>query len=300
MAKKNRDERYAYLDQFSTEQLEEILRADIESPESGDDEAIFYILEVIERRERENPTGRLVDAEKAWEEFQTCYNTPEGEGRSLYPTEDEEEQKAIPIQSVPKRKRRVLRRILIAAAIVAALAVLAVPPALGYANIFEMIGQWTEDSFNFNPNKSYSTQGTINSPLPDSADEFTSLQEALTSYGIAENVVPAWIPNGYEPKHVNVEEHLSINQTEFDAFYENDRHEFLSILIIQRSSQKSRTYEKDVSPVTIYSKNGIDHYIFENNGINSASWYVNSLECSIQTTLSDDDFLKMIDSIYER
>ena len=61
MAKSSGSEKYAYLNRLSTEQLEELLRADIESPESGDVDVIFHILEVIEKREEEHPTGRLPD-----------------------------------------------------------------------------------------------------------------------------------------------------------------------------------------------------------------------------------------------
>ena len=61
MVEHDRREKYAYLDQLSTSELKKILRADAESPESGDVEAIFYILEVIERREREHPTGSRTD-----------------------------------------------------------------------------------------------------------------------------------------------------------------------------------------------------------------------------------------------
>ena len=48
MAKNN--EKYAYLNRLSTEQLEELLRADMEASKPGNDEAVFHILEVIEQR----------------------------------------------------------------------------------------------------------------------------------------------------------------------------------------------------------------------------------------------------------
>lgn len=74
MAKKSACEKYGYLDRLSTDQLEELLRADFESDENSDVDAIFHILEVIEKREREHPTGRLPDTKLAWEEFQQYYD----------------------------------------------------------------------------------------------------------------------------------------------------------------------------------------------------------------------------------
>ena len=86
MVNKNQYGSNAYLEQLSTEQLEDILRADLASEDQENDEAVFHILEVLEKREKENPTGRLPDTDQAWKEFQQYYNIPEGEGQSLYPS----------------------------------------------------------------------------------------------------------------------------------------------------------------------------------------------------------------------
>ena len=82
MAKQNIT--YAYLDQLSTEQLEDLLRTDLTVQDQSNEEVVFRILEILEQREREQPTGRLPDAGQGWAEFQQYYNIPEGEGVSLY------------------------------------------------------------------------------------------------------------------------------------------------------------------------------------------------------------------------
>ena len=46
------DEKYAYLNRLNTEQLEELLRMDMEMAEPGNEDVVFHILEVIEH-ERE-------------------------------------------------------------------------------------------------------------------------------------------------------------------------------------------------------------------------------------------------------
>lgn len=79
-----------FLSRLSTEQLEEILRADLASPDHDDDAAILRVLSLIEERERAAPTGRLPDTELAWETFLTHYAIPEGEGQSLYPMPPQE------------------------------------------------------------------------------------------------------------------------------------------------------------------------------------------------------------------
>ena len=88
----NPNRKYAYLEQLSTERLEELLTLDSDpSSDQEDEEYIDAILEVILKREKEHPTGRLTNVDKAWEDFQKYCNTPEGEGLSLYGNEDEEE-----------------------------------------------------------------------------------------------------------------------------------------------------------------------------------------------------------------
>ena len=104
MAQKNQYESDDYLDQLSMEQLEELLRADFASSDPENEQAVFHILEVMEKREKENPTGRLPDTDQAWKEFQQYYNIPEGEGQSLYPVRSDPETQPAPTST--KRSRR--------------------------------------------------------------------------------------------------------------------------------------------------------------------------------------------------
>lgn len=69
MADREAKNKYAYLDQLTTEELQELLRVDIDSPVSSDDEAIFYILGVIEKRECAVPSVSFPDLGKSWKEF---------------------------------------------------------------------------------------------------------------------------------------------------------------------------------------------------------------------------------------
>ncbi len=61
MAKSKQHATYAYLDQLNTEQLEELLRADLACTGQQNEEIIFQILGILEKREQEDPTGRCPD-----------------------------------------------------------------------------------------------------------------------------------------------------------------------------------------------------------------------------------------------
>ena len=94
MANFDNKKNYSKYDSMSTEYLEELLRLDAELPvgEGTDIDEILYILEVIEEREREHPTGRYseVDVNAAWESFQSKYLPYIMDGHSLYDFDDNE------------------------------------------------------------------------------------------------------------------------------------------------------------------------------------------------------------------
>lgn len=297
----NPNRKYAYLEQLSTERLEELLTLDSDpSSDQEDEEFIDAILEVILRRESEHPTGRLTDVDKAWEDFQKHFNTPEGEGLSLFLDEDFSNRcpdVQNPTPTTPHRKRNSLKRLFLSVAIVACLIVFGLPPAIGYTNFFEMIGQWTENVFHFAPQGGETHSSSDKSGL---SGKYDTLQEALETFGITEDVVPAWMPNHFTPNGAIANYSPEFGETEISTLYKDEGEHSISILILDRELSEARTYEKDDNPVIEFNTGDVTHYIFENNGKYTATWYEGTLECSIVTDLSLEDLQKMIKSIYER
>lgn len=295
--------KYAYLDQLSTQELQELLRADIDSPESGDDEAIFYILEVMERRERKNPSDDSSDLDRCWNEFQTLYNTPEGMGRSLYPTDEAASSHANPRPAL--RRHRPLRRVMLAAAAVAMITVFLTVPVGGYASIFEMLGTWTSQQFTM-----ISSDSGPGGPTEDfeGAQVFEEtagdeLRQVLAEHGITEKVVPTWMPEGFKIRgDVFVKEFPALNEIQFFVLYSNDS-DSLSITVIDHiGNPQNKIYEKTADSPTVYHAGGIQHHLFEssdNLGSLSAAWYNGNIECALNTTLPESELKQIIDSIYE-
>jgi hypothetical protein len=300
MASQESNDKFAYLNQLSTEELEALLCADIDSPEDGDDEVIFYILEVIESRcgtaeEREAAT------EKAWEEFQTYYNTPDYEGKPLYDSSPRETTTpfdfGVHSKSAVQRSRNV-RRALIAAAIVAVLVASMTIPVLGYPSVLHMIAGWTTGQFSFQPS------GDANSDhdevvWPDEPrNNFSDLQEALDYYQISEKVVPQAIPEGFQLQEIRVQHFTGVDIIEFNCVYTKE-FDNIFILAIYSKSGNNRFYEKDSGEIENYVAGNIVHYILANNNDAVATWYTDDLECSISTTLPIGELKQLIDSIYE-
>ena len=293
MAENDQNHKYAYLDQLSTAALQDILRADVESPESGDDEAIFYILEVMKQRARESPQNACPDLEKRWLEFQSVYNTPEGDGRSLYPGGLPEPAPARP----PKGARRTMRRLLVAAFLVLLTVTLTVP-AFGNMSILEMIGQWTEEQFTFRPAAEVSDGIPGEAPALESSTG-EALRLALQEHGIYADVVPHWLPEGLElEREIRVSEIELSKAFEFSAFYSDNSYYCVISIISHSDDEFFSSYEKMAPSPKTYTVHGIQHYIFDNTETATVAWNVDRLECSIITNYPDE-LLKVIDSIYE-
>ena len=299
VAEKNSKEKYAYLDQLSTKELQEILRADVDSPGRGDDEAIFYILEVMEKREQEHPSGSFPDLDACWQEFQTIYHTPEGEGQSLYPAEDPDE---APAGAAPagKPRRRVLRRWILAAALLALLIASLAIPVAGYDNLLEMIGHWTSEQFTFlTADRADETDLITDDEDSAETDVGAELRQVLQEYGITENVVPTWMPDGFEQMgEILIEEYSDFCESNFFVSY-SDEKDYIAIGVLEhRNEPESAVYEKRENVPETYISGGFEHYIIRNTDTLTCAWYIGNLECSISTTLSESDLKRVIDSIY--
>lgn len=292
MAKKS--EKYAYLNRLTTEQLEELLRADFESPEPGDEDAVFHILEVMERREREAPTGRLPEGERAWEEFQRYYSVPEGEDRSLYPWAGEETQgegepaeDRTPCGARRQGMRRWFRQGLVAAVTAAALLGGMVVAQAAGLDVFGAIGRWTEDVFHFEP--AYTGQAR-------EAD--TSVREIFAENGIDENLAPTWFPEGFEVVATDVIT-TEISCTINVALSNEDSQTIL--IIVQKYAQydyvENYLFEKDGIGVEIYTNNEMDFYILGNVEVITATWAEGLMMEQISGNISLDDIKMVVDSI---
>lgn len=297
MAENSIPEKYAYLDQLSTKELQEILRADVDSPSGGDDEAIFYILEVMEKREHEHPSGSFPDVDNCWREFQTIYHTPEGEGQSLYPVEEDADADAAP---AGRPRRRALRRGILAAAIVALLIGSLVIPVAGYDSLLEMIGHWTSEQFTFlTADREDNTDLITDDEGSAETDVGAELRQVLQEYGITENVVPTWMPEGFEQMgEISIEEYSDFGETEFFVSYSNGVDICSINIIVHDDIIEGNIYEKVQSNPEIYVSGNIEHYIVPNEDSIIVAWYVERLECTVSTTLSESDVKRVIDSIY--
>ena len=297
MAKNN--EKYAYLNRLSTEQLEELLRADMEASKPGNDEAVFHILEVIEQRENQQPTGRIPDVEEAWKEFQREYDLPEGEGMSLYPCVPEGEENSAPpvrrrrsaVTHQPRLHRRVKQSLAALTAVVALVCGMAAAQAAGF-DVLGMLGQWTDEIFHF-------TSGPESGESAAPMNENTRLlREALASVGIDEDLAPTWFPEGFTVSEAKTTT-SNINDTVYFAL-NNSGGNFINITIRQFHSKEyleNANFEIAMDSVGQYSNKIQTYYLFSNGDAIAATWADGFLMEQISGNICEDFLKPIIDSI---
>lgn len=302
MAVTNSADMYSYLDQLSTQELEDLLQKDAEAPDGGDLDMVMYIMEVIEKREGEVDKTAAADALK---DFFSAYAIPEGDGLRLYPGDDQDDKEAKSDSPKELQKARRRRLSLKGAGLIAAVLVcvfsLAACSVGGIGRFFRMVGKWTSEVFAF--------ENTYDGDIPkvDGAEiaaplenaQYASMEEALTAYGITAKVVPTRFPEGFAVVTIDVSESEQGNFVKFCAVYQGgDR--YLMLQVRQVFDLNMESFEKDGDAVTEYVKDGIRHYFYTNMDSNCVTWFNGNLECSIGTDISKDDLIAVVDSIYER
>ena len=278
--------KYGYLNRFSVEELENLLQLAV-NPQGDDDDSEYVdaILEVIMEKEQEQPTGRLSDVDRAWEEFQTHYNTEEGR-------EYIKAQSIAPVQPVRPKKTR---RLLIAAALAALLAAMMTIPVYGYSSTFQLIAHWTAEQFSFLPAaQDNTTAGTINTkPVPE---EFQELQTALIDNGISAPCIPTYIPDGFQV--VDIDFKNDGGKINFSVGFMKEKDD-LSFSADYLRNDLITIYEKDDESVEEYIQGGVAHYIMSNLNHYTVAWCADGIEYSIGTSLPIYEVKNIIDSIYE-
>ena len=285
MVNKNQYGSDAYLEQLSTEQLEDILRADLASEDQENDEAVFHILEVMEKREKENPTGRLPDTDQAWKEFQQYYNIPEGEGQSLYPVRSDPETQSAPTSTKRSRRFRPRKILVVAAVLVLMFGSMLTAQAAG-VDVFGAIGRWTEETFHFD--------------IVQDNDRTSLFQETATQAKIPQDFVPTWVPDGFEgaePQVDTVENYM----TSIICVYSNQEKTY-SVDIehyYNKADIETLVIEKDDTNVCSYESNGKTFYIMSDMEYLTATWTDGVFVETISGQLSMDEIKQIIDSIGE-
>lgn len=276
-------ERFSRFDAMSTEELQAFLREDASKPvgEESDTEEIFYVMEVLAKRRKEQNGGK--PPVEALESFKQNYHT---ENETPYISE------SVPVAHKRSSSGR-WKRGLVAA--VAAIFILVIgnsitASALNF-DLFAIIAKWTQETFHFG----YAGQTDAPSD-PDAVDsqKYTGLKNALSEFDISVSLAPTWFPEGYV--EVDIKTQDTPKQRVFQAMYQNGDRTII-IKIAEHLNSSPMQIEQSESLVEIYSSNGIQYYIFDNNDMLNAVWIRENFACHISGPVSISTMKEIIDSI---
>ena len=294
---------YSKFDTMSTDTLEEILRLDAQLPEgeTPDPDAILYIMEVLAQRERENESEHTPDVEAAWRSFNQNYRPYTEDTTSLYEDLDLNSEidtcetvkniQDAPLTSVvrPRRKWRGTGfRMGFAAMIAVAVlfASTATASALGF-NIWDALAKWTGEVFGFSAEQEESS----------AAKQLKVLQRDMAGHGITENVLPTYLPKGYEV--VSTKSQVKSDYIRFDCLLSDGNGNIMLNYLAHSSTDFGRGFEKDITNPELYEVDGIMHYIMTNMDTYFVVWANENVECNIYGIKTVEEAKKIIDSIYK-
>lgn len=290
------------LENMSIPELEALLQQDFIASDGAapDVDYIMAIVEVIQKKEQEKPDYQSMDAEKAWDEFQSVCGSNEGINSTCRSKDSKiKTEFSKPAAYVSRQKKsRALRKRFAVAVLVAALLAVTLIPVAGYANVLQMvIAYWTDDYFSFGPGNKNLDQNQSDLPFVVPKG-FEDLWYAAEKNGIKNLAIPQYIPNGFQVADTSFDEYPLTEGFEFYIFYTKDD-DYLGVSITNSNETSEVICEKDDNDVVPCELNGTEYYIFNNNGENISAIFYNGLEYVFRTTLSSAELKHIIDSMYK-
>lgn len=275
----------SFLSTLSTQQLRQILLAEVESDETNV-ELIRNITAVLEARDY---SGTDIDVEASYKDFLSDHAMD----KPLYDIDMVGEEEPTPSpKRKPVRTTRLARLALVAAIIIALLlGTTVVASAAGY-DLWGAITRWTSEVFGFATGKepTDSIHDKNNSP-------YSELEKIFLNKGLDLNVLPRYLPEGFSFIDVTSEE--TYEGTIISAAYSRADDEIILSYIIGNQNT-SALYPKDDDEPEVYERSGIKHYLIFNEGKWGAVWEADNIVCQINGVNEKTELIKMLDSIYER
>lgn len=263
------------LEKMTMEELGNIIKMD--TPFMGnesDTDYIFKVLEVIEKREKENTSKKYnTNVNEAWESYKHNYKELDDKAESLL------DGKRLYCKDI-KWTRYLARVASVILALIVIIGSVSVASNIFNYNIWGAVANWEESTFGFVRKFS---------GLQDEKE----LHKKLAEYNITNAKIPQKILTDYNCTEVEVIE--SPKKIIFFANYQMEDKE-LTIIVNYLKDITSLTYEKN-EEVEIYDKNDIRYYIMNNYEQLQAVWLYENCEYIIKGDISKTELKKIIDSI---
>ena len=256
--------------QMPTEELDQILQAELEK-EHPNEEVVLPILHELKEREKDIPVENTPEVLEILEKL-SKHNTSSK-------------------QSI--HKRRWLAGIAAAAAVVC-IVIMSVSPTVQAESLFDVLVRWTSSVFEFiDPDKNESYP-IANSDFATDNPGLQQLYDKVTELGLTEPIVPMWLPEGFTLS--KLKETPATSGTRVHGKFENGSN---AVLITYRvSTDIAGKVEKKETGVELFEFGDVNHFIVENDAGLSATWTVEGVECLLNANIAKEDLYTIIKSIY--
>lgn len=135
-------------------------------------------------------------------------------------------------------------------------------------------------------------------------EHFSILNKELTDvasvFGIPNNLIPTWIPDGFVQNEISVTKDYSSETVNLEGYYSNENEEYLLGIVVRTINDNSAggVTEKDDRPVIEYCANGVEWYIMHNLEIVTAVTIIDDRHILFFGPITVEEMRKMIDSVY--
>ena len=256
--------------QTPTEELDQILQAELEK-EHPNEEVVLPILHELEEREKDIPIKK----------------TPEVLAIQNKLRKHDTSSK----QSI--HKRRWLAGIAAAIAVIC-LVIMISTPTTQAESILDILFRWTNSIFEFFTPEQDASNPPVEIVFETDNPGLQQLYDKVTELGVTESVVPMWLPEGFTLSELK--ERPMAGGIRAHGEFENSGD---IILITYRiSTDISPKVEKEEASVELFEFGDVGHFIVENEGMLSVTWTLNGVECVINANVSKEDIYTIIKSIY--
>lgn len=261
---------YQGWNQMPTEELDQILQAELEK-EHPNEEVVLPILHELEDRNKDIPVETTPEVLEILEKL-SKHNTSSKQ---------------------PIHKWRWLTRIAAAAAVVC-IVVMAMAPTAQAESLFDILVRWTSSVFEFFTPEQDASNPPVEIVFETDNPGLQQLYEKVTALGVTEFVVPMWVPEDFtlsELKEMPMAGGIRVH-----GEFKNGSN---SVLITYRiSTDISPKVEKEATGVEVFEAGETSHFIMDNDEFFSVTWGVDGVECLLNTNLAREDLYTIIKSIY--
>lgn len=263
----------AFLEQIPTQELDEMLQAELRK-DNIDDDLVRLILDVLEEREADHPIENDEEITAAVEKF-TAYV----DGLKATPAK-------------PTRKWNAVLKVA-SVLLVVGLLFCIVPQAANAESFFEVLARWTECVFEF-----FRPSGDRDQPeyvFETDNQDLQKIYDAVVEMGVTDPVVPMWVPDGYELHNFRSIKQ-SIDKTVSAELAMEDKYIFFSVIV--HDKEVPFTHEKDIGNITTLELGSVQHYIISNLEEYIVAWATDNVECSLVTNCSKEELYNVLESTY--